>query len=146
MTKARMNIVLVHGAWGDASHWREVIPLLHARGYHVAAVQNPLTGLADDIDRTSRLIAAQDGPTLLVGHSYGGAVITGAGHAPNVVGLVYVAAFAPDEGESLGSIFARQAPPPGAPISSLTRMASSGSIPKHSSKASVTTSATSMRS
>ena len=113
MTKARMNIVLVHGAWGDASHWREVIPLLHARGYHVAAVQNPLTGLADDIDRTSRLIAAQDGPTLLVGHSYGGAVITGAGHAPNVVGLVYVAAFAPDEGESLGSIFARQAPPPG---------------------------------
>ncbi|WP_043421110.1 alpha/beta hydrolase [Cupriavidus basilensis] len=114
MTTARMNIVLVHGAWGDASHWRGVIPLLHARGYHVVAVQNPLTGLADDIDRTSKLAAAQDGPTLLVGHSYGGAVITGAGHTSNVAGLVYVAAFAPDEGESLGSIFARQAPPPGA--------------------------------
>jgi len=111
---AKMNIVLVHGAWGDASHWRHVIPLLHAKGYHIAAVQNPLTSLADDIDRTTKLAVAQGGPTLLVGHSYGGAVITGAGHAPNVVGLVYIAAFAPDEGDSLGSIFARQAPPAGA--------------------------------
>ncbi|BCL75159.1 alpha/beta hydrolase [Jeongeupia sp. HS-3] len=108
------NIVLVHGAWGDASHWRHVIPLLHAKGYHVSAVQNPLTSLVDDISRTGSLVAAQDGPTLLVGHSYGGAVITGAGLAPNVVGLVYIAAFAPDEGDSLGSIFARQAPPSGA--------------------------------
>jgi pimeloyl-ACP methyl ester carboxylesterase len=108
------NIVLVHGAWGDGSHWRHVIPLLHAKGYRVSAVQNPLISLAGDIDRTSRLVAAQDGPTLLVGHSYGGAVITGAGHAPNVAGLVYIAAFAPDEGDSLGSIFARREPPSGA--------------------------------
>lgn len=110
------NIVLVHGAWGDASHWRHVIPLLHAKGYHVTAVQNPLTSLADDIDRTSKLVAAQEGPTLLVGHSYGGAVITGAGHAPNVVGLVYIAAFAPDEGDSLGSLLAREPSPGGAHI------------------------------
>lgn len=108
------NIILVHGAWGDASHWRHVIPPLHAKGYKLAAAQNPLTSLADDVGRTSKLAVAQDGPTLLVGHSYGGAVITGAGHAANVVGLVYVAAFAPDEGDSLGSIFARRAPPPGA--------------------------------
>lgn len=110
------NIILVHGAWGDGSHWRHVIPPLHAKGYKVTAVQNPLTSLADDIDRTTRLAAAQDGPTLLVGHSYGGAVITGAGHAPNVTGLVYVAAFAPDEGDSLGALLAREAPPGGAAI------------------------------
>lgn len=110
------NILLVHGAWGDGSHWRHVIPPLHAKGYKVSAVQNPLTSLADDIDRTKRLAAAQDGPTLLVGHSYGGAVITGAGHAPNVAGLVYIAAFAPDEGDSLGSLLAREAPPGGAAI------------------------------
>ncbi|MGH7798036.1 MAG: alpha/beta hydrolase [Candidatus Binatia bacterium] len=108
------NILLVHGAWGDGSHWRHVIPLLHANGYRVSAVQNPLTSLAEDIDRTSKLAAAQDSPTLLVGHSYGGAVITGAGHTPNVIGLVYVAAFAPEEGDSLGSIFAWREPPPGA--------------------------------
>ena len=108
------NIVLVHGAWGDGSHWRRVIPQLDAKGYRVTAVQNPLTSLADDIDRTSRLVAAQDGPTLLVGHSYGGAVITGAGHAPHAIGLVYIAAFAPDEGDSLGSIFGRREPPAGA--------------------------------
>ena len=111
---AKPNIVLVHGAWGDGSHWRHVIPLLAAKGYHVTAVQNPLTSLPDDIDRTSKLAAAQDGPTLLVGHSYGGMVISGAGHTPNVVGLVYVAAFAPDEGESLGSIFGQRDPPSGA--------------------------------
>lgn len=110
------NILLVHGAWGDGSHWRHVIPPLHAKGYKVSAVQNPLTSLADDIDRTTRLAAAQDGPTLLVGHSYGGAVITGAGHAPNVAGLVYIAAFAPDEGDSLGGLLAREAPPGGAAI------------------------------
>lgn len=110
------TILLVHGAWGDAGHWRHVIPLLHDGGHDVLAVQNPLTSLADDVERTSRLAAAQDGPVLLVGHSYGGSVISGAGHAPNVVGLVYVAAFAPDEGESLGSIFARRDPPPAAAI------------------------------
>ncbi|MEJ6782486.1 alpha/beta hydrolase [Aminobacter sp. Piv2-1] len=108
------NIVLVHGAWGDASHWRHVIPPLVAKGYNVTAVQNPLTSLADDVERTSKLAAAQGGPTLLVGHSYGGAVISGAGREPNVVGLVYIAAFAPDEGDSLGSIFARREPPSGA--------------------------------
>ncbi len=110
----KLNIVLVHGAWGDGSHWRHIIPPLHDRGFHVVAVQNPLTSLDEDVDRTSKLAAAQDGPTLLVGHSYGGAVITGAGHVKNVVGLVYVAAFAPDEGDSLGSIFARREPPSGA--------------------------------
>jgi pimeloyl-ACP methyl ester carboxylesterase len=108
------NVVLVHGAWGDGSHWRHVIPTLDRKGYRVFAVQNPLTSLADDVDRTRKLTEAQDGPTVLVGHSYGGEVITGAGHAPNVVGLVYVAAFAPDAGESLGSISARFQPPPGA--------------------------------
>jgi len=111
---AKINIVLVHGAWGDGSHWGHVIPPLHARGYRVRAVQNPLTSLAEDIDRTARLAAAQNGPTLLVGHSYGGMVITGAGHAPNVVGLVYVAAFAPDEGETPGGIFGMREAPPGA--------------------------------
>lgn len=112
--RTKLNIVLVHGAWGDGSHWRHIIPPLHDRGFHVVAVQNPLTSLADDIDRTSKLAAAQDGPTLLVGHSYGGAVITGAGHVSNVVGLVYIAAFAPDEGDSLGSLFGRREPPSGA--------------------------------
>ena len=108
------NILLVHGAWGDASHWRHVIPPLHKRGYRVLAVQNPLTSLSDDIDRTSKLAAAQEAPTLLVGHAYGCAVITGAGHTPNVVGLVYLAGPALDEGESLRSLWARRAPPEGA--------------------------------
>lgn len=110
------NILLVHGAWGDGSHWRGVIPPLHAKGYKVTAVQNPLTSLADDVERTRKLAEAQDGPTLLVGHSYGGAVITGAGHAANVVGLVYVAAFAPDEGDSLGALLGREPSPGGAAI------------------------------
>jgi pimeloyl-ACP methyl ester carboxylesterase len=108
------NILLVHGAWGDASHWRHVIPRLHEKGYTVFAVQNPLTSLSDDINRTSRLAAAQEAPTLLVGHAYGCAVITGAGHTPNVVGLVYLAGPALDEGESLKSLWARRAPPEGA--------------------------------
>jgi pimeloyl-ACP methyl ester carboxylesterase len=110
----KLNVVLVHGAWGDGSHWRHVIPQLDAKGYRVTAVQNPLTSLPDDIDRTRKLVAAQDGPTLLVGHSYGGMVITGAGHEPNVVGLVYIAAFAPDEGETPTQLFARREPPLGA--------------------------------
>ncbi|MFC5740084.1 alpha/beta fold hydrolase [Dyella tabacisoli] len=111
---SKPNIVLVHGAWGDASHWRHVIPSLHAKGYKISAVQNPLTSLPDDIERTSKLAAAQGAPTLLVGHSYGGMVITGAGHVPNVVGLVYIAAFAPEEGETPGGIFGLRAAPPGA--------------------------------
>lgn len=107
------NIILVHGAWGDASHWRHVIPVLHQKGHSVFAVQNPLTSLSDDIDRTRKLIAAQNAPTLLVGHAYGCAVITGAGLMPNVVGLVYLAGPALDEGESLRSLLARHKPPEG---------------------------------
>src|ERR1700744_4597643 len=80
------NIILVHGAWADGSSWSKVIPLLNAKGLHVVAVQNPLTSLADDVAATRRAIALQDGPVLLVGHSYGGAVITEAGNDPKVVG------------------------------------------------------------
>ena len=94
------NIVLVHGTWADGSSWAKVIPLLQAGGYHVTAVQNPLTSLADDVASTKRAIALQDGPVLLVGHSWGGVVITEAGNDPQVAGLVYVAAAAPDEGQS----------------------------------------------
>ena len=92
------NIVLVHGAWADGSSWSKIIPLLEAKGFHVVCVQNPLTSLADDVAATNRMIDAQDGPVLLGGHSYGGTVITEAGNNPKVVGLVYVAAFAPDAG------------------------------------------------
>jgi pimeloyl-ACP methyl ester carboxylesterase len=105
------NIVIVHGAWADGSCWSNVIPLLQAKGLHVVAVQNPLTSLADDVATTKRAIALQDGPVLLVGHSYGGAVITEAGNDPKVVGLVYVAAFAPSDGESVASV-AKPFPPP----------------------------------
>jgi pimeloyl-ACP methyl ester carboxylesterase len=98
------NIVLVHGAWADGSSWGKVVPLLEKRGFHVVCVQNPLTSFADDVAATKRVIDAQDGPVLLIGHSYGGAVITEAGNDPKVVGLVYVAAFAPDKGESAGSL------------------------------------------
>jgi pimeloyl-ACP methyl ester carboxylesterase len=94
------NIVLVHGAFADATSWSKVIPLLEADGYHVAAVQNPLTSLGDDVAATSRLIDLQDGPVLLVAHSWGGTVITQAGVHPKVVGLVYVSAYAPDVGQS----------------------------------------------
>jgi pimeloyl-ACP methyl ester carboxylesterase len=94
------NIVLVHGTWADGSSWAKVIPLLVAKGYHVTAVQNPLTSLADDVAATKRAIALQDGPVLLVGHSWGGVVITEAGTDPQVAGLVYVAASAPDAGQS----------------------------------------------
>ena len=110
----KLNIVLVHGAFGDGSHWRHMIPRLSQAGHRVMAAQNPLTSLADDVANTRKLAEWMEGPTLLVGHSYGGAVITGAGHASNVVGLVYVAGFAPDEGESLDSILAGAALPPGA--------------------------------
>jgi pimeloyl-ACP methyl ester carboxylesterase len=98
------NIVLVHGAWADGSSWSKVVPLLEKKGFHVVCVQNPLTSFADDVAATKRIIDAQDGPVLLVGHSYGGAVITEAGNDPKVAGLVYVAAFAPDKGESSGSL------------------------------------------
>ncbi len=95
------NVVLVHGAWADGSSWAKVIPLLEAAGLRVVAVQNPLTSLQDDVAAVQRAIALQDGPVLLVGHSYGGAVITEAGTDPKVAGLVYVAAFAPDAGQAV---------------------------------------------
>lgn len=97
------NIVLVHGAFADGSSWSKVIPLLQSKGLRVVAVQNPVTSLADDVAATKRASALLDGPVLLVGHSYGGMVITEAGSDPKVVGLVYVAAFAPGEGESVAS-------------------------------------------
>ena len=106
------NIVLVHGAWADGSSWSKIIPLLQHKGLHVSAAQNPLSGLADDVASTDRLINAQDGPVLLVGHSYGGAVITEAGLSDKVKGLVYVAAFAPEEGETLGGLASGYPPTP----------------------------------
>jgi pimeloyl-ACP methyl ester carboxylesterase len=114
MATKNVTIVLVHGAWGDGSHWRHIIPALYKEGYDVRSVQNPLTSLEDDIQKTKDLIDAQEGKVLLVGHSYGGAVISGAGHHDKVVGLVFIAAFALDKGESLGGIFARREPPSGA--------------------------------
>src|SRR5262245_38518130 len=109
------TIVLVHGFWGGAAHWSKVILQLARSGFEsVRAVENPLTSLADDAERTRRMVAQQNGPVLLVGHSYGGAVITEAGRAPNVVGLVYVAAFAPEDGESVGAIAATGPVPAGA--------------------------------
>jgi pimeloyl-ACP methyl ester carboxylesterase len=96
------NVVLVHGAWADGSSWSKIILRLPAEGLHAVAVQNPLSSIADDVASTNRLINAQDGPVLLVGHSYGGVVITEAGNHPKVAGLVYVAAFAPEQGETLG--------------------------------------------
>jgi pimeloyl-ACP methyl ester carboxylesterase len=110
---SKLNIVLVHGAFADGSHWRHIIPRLCDAGLRVMAVQNPLTSLDDDITNTRKLAEWMGGPTLLVGHSYGGAVITGAGLATNVVGLVYLAGFAPAQGESLNSIFAGGPPAPG---------------------------------
>jgi pimeloyl-ACP methyl ester carboxylesterase len=104
------HIVLVHGFWGGAAHWANVIVELDRRGYDALhAVENPLTSLADDAERTRQMVRQADGPVLLVGHSYGGAVITEAGDLPNVVGLVYVAAFAPAAGESVAQIGAWQA-------------------------------------
>jgi pimeloyl-ACP methyl ester carboxylesterase len=94
------NVVLVHGAFADASGWRRVADILVKDGYTVSMVQQPLTSLADDVAATRRVLDLQQGPVILVGHSYGGVVITEAGNAPNVVGLVYIAAFIPDHGES----------------------------------------------
>jgi pimeloyl-ACP methyl ester carboxylesterase len=100
------TVLLIHGAWADGSSWSKVIPLLEAKGLHVVAVQIPLTSLADDVSATQRAIALEDGPLLLVGHSYGGAVITEAGNDPKVAGLVYVSAVAPDRGESAFGLIA----------------------------------------
>ena len=98
------NVVLVHGAWADGSSWSKIIPLLEAKGLHVIAVQNPLSSVPDDVAAATRAIAQMDGPVLLVGHSYGGAIISEAGNDPKVVGLVYVAAFAPSDGEAVGEM------------------------------------------
>lgn len=108
------NIVLVHGGFVDGSGWAPVYRILKDHGYSVTIVQNPTTSLADDVDFTRRALATQDGPAILVGHSYGGVVITEAGSDPKVKGLVYIAAFAPDKGESVSSLIAN--PAPGAPV------------------------------
>jgi pimeloyl-ACP methyl ester carboxylesterase len=108
------NVVLVHGGFVDGSGWQGVYKALTQSGYNVAIVQNPTVSLADDVAVTKRVIAAQDGPVILVGHSYGGVVITEAGNDPKVAGLVYIAAFAPDRGESVQSLI--QNPAPGAPV------------------------------
>ena len=110
------NILLVHGAWADGSSWSKVIPRLSSAGYNVVAVQIPLTSLADDVAATERAIALADGPVLLVGHSYGGAVITEAGNDPKVVGLVFISAFAPDKGESSLSLATANPTPGGGEI------------------------------
>jgi pimeloyl-ACP methyl ester carboxylesterase len=110
---AKPTIVLVHGAFADGSSWSKVIPVLERDGYTVIAVQNPLTSLPDDVATTKRVIDAQKGSVVVVGHSYGGSVITDAAAGnPNVKALVYVAAFAPDAGESISAAGARFAPPP----------------------------------
>jgi pimeloyl-ACP methyl ester carboxylesterase len=109
----RPNIVLVHGAWADGSCWSSVIERLQADGYHVTAPQFPMTALADDVARLRQVLELQDGPTILAGHSYGGQIITALGtEAPHVVGLVYVAAFALDQGESLGALLSQGPTPP----------------------------------
>ncbi|GAB3092902.1 alpha/beta hydrolase [Lysobacter terrae] len=108
------NVVLVHGGFVDGSGWQQVYDILKKDGYNVTIVQNPTTSLADDVAFTKRAIAQQDGPVVLVGHSYGGVVISEAGTDPKVERLVYIAAFAPDKGESVQTLIAN--PPPGAPV------------------------------
>jgi pimeloyl-ACP methyl ester carboxylesterase len=108
------NVVLVHGGFVDGSGWEAVYRSLRRDGHTVSVVQNPTISLSDDVRVTKRVIAAQNGPVVLVGHSYGGVVITEAGNDPKVVALVYIAAFAPDKGESVSSLI--KDPPPGAPV------------------------------
>jgi pimeloyl-ACP methyl ester carboxylesterase len=114
MTQSTKNVVLVHGGFVDGSGWESVYSLLKKDGYDVAIVQNPTISLAGDVAATKLVINEQDGPVILVGHSYGGAVITEAGTDPKVVGLVYITAFAPDKGESVNSLI--KDPPPDAPV------------------------------
>jgi pimeloyl-ACP methyl ester carboxylesterase len=108
------NIVLIHGGFVDGSGWESVYSILKKDGYNVSVVQNATISLEGDVTATKRILAAQDGPAILVGHSYGGAVITEAGNDPRVAGLVYITAFAPDKGESVASLI--KDPPPGAPV------------------------------
>src|SRR5881409_2887879 len=111
---AARTVVLVHGGFVDGSGWERVYKILRKDRYTVSIVQNPTISLADDVAATKRAIAAQNGPVILVGHSYGGAVITEAGNDPKVAGLVYITAFAPDRGESVSSLI--KDPVPGAPV------------------------------
>jgi len=111
---AKINVVLVHGGFVDGSGWEEVYKILKKDGYNVSIVQNPTISLADDVAVTKRVLATQSGRVILVGHSYGGVVITEAGNDPTVAGLVYIAAFAPDKGESVSSLI--KDPVPGAPV------------------------------
>src|ERR1700756_2439980 len=108
------NVVLVHGGFVDGSGWRGVYDLLTADGFNVSVVQNQTLSLDSDVETTHNVLDLQDGPTILVGHSYGGVVITEAGSHDRVAGLVYIAAFAPDAGESVNTLIAN--PPPGAPV------------------------------
>ena len=112
--EAMNNIVLVHGGFVDGAGWEGVYRVLKQDGYNVSVVQNPTISLGDDVAVTKRILAMQDGPAILVGHSYGGAVITEAGNDPKVAALVYIAAFAPDKGESVSTLI--KDPPPGAPV------------------------------
>ena len=107
-------VVLVHGGFVDGSGWEDVYKILKQDGYNVSIVQNPTLSLADDVAATKRVLAAQSGPVILVGHSYGGVVITEAGNDPKVTALVYIAAFAPDKGESVAALI--KDPQPGAPV------------------------------
>ena len=110
---AQPNILLVHGAWADGSSWSDVIAQLQARGYNVTAPQFPESSLADDVARLRQVLALLDGPTLLVGHSYGGQIMTALGEeTPNVVGIVYIAGFGLDKGESIGARCKRAPDPP----------------------------------
>ena len=108
------NVVLVHGGFVDGSGWEGVYKILRKDGYTVSVVQNPTISLADDVAATQRIVAVQNGPVVLVGHSYGGVVITEAGNDPKVAGLVYITAFAPGKGESVSTLI--KDPPPGAPV------------------------------
>ena len=120
-----MSVVLVHGGFVDGSGWESVYKILKKDGYAVSIVQNSTTSLADDVAVTRRVIAAQPGKVILVGHSYGGVVITEAGNDPKVAGLVYITAFAPDRGESVSSLI--KDPPPGAPVARHTSVV----LPRH---------------
>src|SRR5580658_35390 len=112
-SKSETSVVLIHGAWADGSSWSAVVEQLQAEGHRVTAPQFPLTSLADDVARLREVLALQDGPTVLVGHSYGGQIMTALGaDAPNVVALVYIAAFGLDEGESLGGLLSTGPPTP----------------------------------
>ena len=114
LAAAFASVVLVHGGFVDGSGWEDVYKILKKEGFDVSIVQNPTLSLSDDVEVTKRVLARQKGPVILVGHSYGGVVITEAGNDPKVAGLVYIAAFAPDKGESVGSLI--KDPVPGAPV------------------------------